>query len=1030
MGNNKTQFWKGLEELHKDEEFESRRYNEFAEKLPIGKVATANDLNLSASRRDFLKFMGFSISAASLAACTKTPVKKAIPHVNNPVEQKPGIADFYATTCTETGEALRVLARSREGRPVKIEGNDLDPFSAGGTSAIAQGSVLSLYDDGRLKQPMVGNEASDWSSFDKAIIKRLNKISQDGGAIRILASTTNSPSLLAAIDTFKEKYGNTELVQYDAVSAYGLTAAHEQAFGLPYVPDYHFNKARAVVSFDADFLGTWIAPTEYTKKYTAARNVDKLKEMLYHVQFETNLSLTGSNADFRVPMKPSQHAEAVLALYNHIAKKAGRSTAGSAEIEFAGNAIKHSADELWKHKGKSIVISGSNNPDVQVLIAGINEMLGNYGKTIDLERPSFQKMGNDKALAQLVSDMKAGRVDGLIVMDSNPLYTYPDVEGFKAGLKKVKLRVTIAEREDETARLFNFVAPRSHYLESWGDVEVKAGFYALQQPTIPTIFDTRTATESMLVWARDKQDMYTYVQNYWRDHIYKGTVNEETEGDDEEENTGKKAGADFKRFWEKALHDGFYVDKDKKMEVDYTAFNANVSAAASNAKKAVAKTSEGGKYEIKLYEKIGIGDGKHTNNPWLMELPDPVSKVCWDNYATLSPKLAEEMGIKDEDLVTIQTGGTSVEVPALLQPGQAYGTIGLAVGFGRDIGKNGGKVVNGIGANAYAFAKMHNNHLCYHTGVEMSKAGGQYPLAKTQIHHHIEGRDLVREVSLDDYVKDPKSAKGKKAHIVQIYPGHDDKYKTGHHWGMAIDLNACTGCGACVVSCQAENNIPVVGKQEVRRGREMHWLRIDRYYRSSEKDNVDAAENPQVVFQPMMCQQCDNAPCENVCPVAAISHSSEGLNQQVYNRCVGTRYCANNCPYKVRRFNWFSYYNNDKFDYLMNNDLGKMVINPDVTVRARGVMEKCTFCVQKLQAAKLEAKKEQRKLKDGEAQTACQKACPANAIIFGDMNDKDSEIYKFVNKNYRSYRIIEDLNTQSSVRYVSKIRHDKAPKEV
>ncbi|RYY70651.1 MAG: 4Fe-4S dicluster domain-containing protein [Chitinophagaceae bacterium] len=1024
MENNKTQYWKGLDELNNEPSFEKQRHNEFVEKLPLNEVLTENEMNLSASRRDFLKFMGFSITAATLAACHKTPLKKAVPYVLKPEEIEPGIANYYASTCHGCQARCSLLVKTREGRPIKIEGNADSPFSRGGVCAVGQGTVLSLYDTGRLSHPLSGQKEISWKDLDSEIISKLNNIAGAGGNIRILTGTINSPSELNAIKEFTAKYPTAQHVMYDAVSSYALLETHRLAFGKFAVPNYKIEEAKAIVSFGADFLGTWISPVEYTKQYAAARRPEGKTSILHHVQFESTLSLSGSNADMRVVLKPSQYGQALVRLHNYIATLAGSAPVGNSSLELMGNSIKRTADVLWKNKGKSIVITDSNNLDHQALVAAINNMLGNYGSTIDMANASYQRAGNDKAMIALANDLKAGRVDAIIIGgDANPAYSYPDKNAFIEGLKKVKLSVSLADRLNETAEFVQYVAPVHHFLESWNDSMPKDGFYSIVQPTISPIFQTRGFQESLSTWVGAPTEAHEYMRNFWQSNVMP-----------------KIGGGNFEEFWAKTLHDGFVMTAP-------AAGSATGSVASLNIADAANRAGKGGNeddVEVILYEKVAIRDGREANNPWLQELPDPVSKVSWDNYACVSPKYAEKHGLNDEDVIEIKANGYSVKLPVLRQPGQRNNTVAIAFGYGRTLNETAGKVLRQTGGgNAYPFATISGDTIIYEgQKVEVSGKTGTYPLALTQTHHHIEGRDLAREATIADFTKghtgDPLEGK-QGAHLISMWK--DYRYP-GHHWGMAIDLSACTGCNACVVSCNAENNVAVVGKDEVRRRREMHWLRIDRYYAiadtegqyhdkyreidelAEQKDNSKKGidyENIKVVFQPMLCQQCNNAPCETVCPVAATTHSSEGINQMAYNRCVGTRYCANNCPYKVRRFNWFNYAMNDKFDYHMNNDLGRMVLNPDVTVRMRGVMEKCNFCVQRVQMGKLDAKKEQRALRDGDIKTACQQTCPANAIVFGDMNDPESNVSKLMG-NKRSYTILTDLNTRPNISYMSKIR--------
>ena len=1041
--NKAKKYWKGLEEFHQEEDFEEDKHHEFAEHLPIDDVLSENDLNLESNRRDFLKFMGFTVSAATLAACSRSPVKKAIPYVDKPPESDPGLANYYATTSFATNEAVSVLAKTRDGRPIKIEPNNGAPLTNGGTSASDQASVLSLYDHSRLRGPVKEDSQTTWGKADGEIRAELQKISENGGSIKILSGTILSPSTQNIINNFRKQYNNVEHIKYDPVSSSAMIEANRESFDKPYIPDYKLDEAKTIVGFNADFLGTWIAPIEFTNKYSKSRKVDKYKDMSFHVQFESNMSLTGSNADLRAPIKPSQEGVALISLYNKLAEKAGASTLPGGNMELAANAIKMTAEELWKNRGKSVVFSGTNDLNIQRLTNRINALLNSYGNTISFKHASRQRQGDDRSMEELVSSMKKGQVDALFLYGVNPLYDYHDPESFKKGLGNIGLTVSLNERNDESTQKFTYKCPTHHFLESWGDAEPKLGYFYLTQPTISPIFNTRAPAESFLRWAGSDENYYDYLRRFWNQNLFKN----------------QNQFLSFRQFWNHAVHDGFFTNGQGLEAADFssnptadtvnangngadTAFKASVAAStvtvdeqeesnnfnklnqdfsdAANSLTQEAQNASG--HEVVLYQKVGIRDGGQANNPWLQELPDPISKIAWDNYACVSPKMADEQGLKDEDLIEVKAGGHLVELPVYRQPGQPHGTIGIALGYGHQWGATNGKVAHDLGKNAYPMIQSSGNFFHYAmAGADFKATGSTYPLAQTQTHHHIEGRELIHEAPMKQYLDDPKSVEHHSHHVISLYK--DYNYKKTHHWAMAIDLNACTGCGSCVISCQAENNVPVVGKQEVRRRREMHWIRIDRYF------GGDDPENPDVNFQPLMCQHCDNAPCENVCPVAAISHSDSGINQQVYNRCVGTRYCANNCPYKVRRFNWYKYADNEEnyssgdTNTPMNSDLGRMVLNPDVTVRSRGVMEKCSFCVQRIQSSKLKAKQEGRGLEDGETKTACQTACPANAIVFGDLNDPESEVSQLVHENHRSYGLLTEIGTKPTVSYMAKIRN-------
>lgn len=1006
---NKTKYWKGLEELNKEPEFVQYAKNEFAEGLPLDEILNENNLNLSSNRRDFLKFFGFSVSAVALAACNKAPVKHVIPYVVLPEEIVPGIPNYYASTYKN----VPVVVKTREGRPIKIEGNSKSRISQGGLDASGQASVVSLYDKHRLPIAFKDKKTSSWDVVDKEIKSKLDAINKTGGKLAVVSGHLTSLTGLGAIEIFKEKYNNTAHFVYEAINYNGIFEANKLTFNQAVVPSYAFDKAEVIVSFGADFLGTWLNTVQYTKDYVKNRvpSEDNPK-MSRHIQFESLLTLTGTKADYRFPLKASDEALALVNLYNEIAMITGNTQLPVvAKIELAGNAIKNTAKALTENKGKSLLVSGSNDAHIQALVNQINLILGNYGNTIDVNNYYLTASGDDD-FAAFVKNIDA--YAGVIFYNCNPVFNHPNGKQLSDKIQKMKLSVSSAFSMDETAEHCSYVTPDLHYLESWDISEVSKGCYSFTQPTIAPVFETRQMQESLLIWSGNEslKTSESLAYDFTR-KIASETVN--------------RGGGDFETWWRSSLHDGIYETKAE----------AGVSSSSILAKDLLAnlnlKKSEG--IDLILMPKVGLGDGAEGNNPWLYELPDPVSKVCWDNYVSIGKITADELNLKQGDLVNVNKDDISLTaMPVLIQPGQARNTIGIQLGFGREKG-----VKEVIGKNAFVFVTAKGNSMLYTVNdVKLEKVAGSYELAQTQTHHSIEGRDIVREASLAEFKHNPKVANEDHHTILRDEKGKlYDLWKefeyNGHKWGLAIDMNACTGCSACVVSCSIENNVPVVGREEVRKRREMHWIRIDRYYsfknesddfKTEEKyyDKLSNHENVRVVHQPMMCQHCGHAPCETVCPVLATTHSSEGLNQMTYNRCIGTKYCANNCPYKVRRFNWFRYNDNDNFDYYMNNDLGKMVINPDVTVRTRGVMEKCSMCVQRIQAGKLTAKLENRQIKDGDINTACAQSCPANAIVFGDMNDPESKIAKlFANK--RAYAALEELNVQPAVRYTTVIRN-------
>ncbi len=939
------------------------------------------------SRRNFLKFCGFSFATAAIATSCKNPVQTAIPYLNKPEEITPGAANHYASTYFDGQDYNSILVKVRDGRPIKIEGNELSSISNGATSARVQGSVLSLYDDGsRFKSPLIGGKATTWNMIDTEVSSKLAASAITGKEITLVTSTLISPSTLSVIDEFKKKYPTSRHITYDAVSASALLQANNLTFGLQTIPNYYFDKADVIVSFDADFLGTWLMPVEFTRRFAASRRLNKEKRNISQLTvFETGMSLTGANSDYRFPIKPSQQASVILSLYNEIAKSTGGTTysAPASAVD-----VSKLAQKLLGAKGKSIVVCGINNSSLQIIVNAINKMLQNYGSTIDFSASLNIRKGIDEDMTSLVKDMNEGKVGAVIFYNVNPVYNYSDPKSLGEGLKKVALSISFANAMDETAAICNVVAPDHHFLESWNDAEPKKGIFSLQQPVMRNIFDTRQAQESLLKWTGNATLFSAYLKQNWQQN-FKGKQSELVLASD---------------FWNNTLQKGVFELAAKSEQPSFSAQAVADAAAKASAVKS-ADT------ELSFYETIALGNGLHTNNPWMMEMPDPISKVCWDNFAAISPKMAEKIGVVTGDVLKLADG---LELVAFVQPGQAEGTISIAYGYGRT---KAGKVAEGIGVNVFSFMKTEgNNRQSFMAAGTVAKTGKKYNLASTQTHHSMEGRNIVRETTLTEWREKPGSGnemhEEAEKHNLTLYK---EVVYEGHHWGMSIDLNACTGCSACVIGCQAENNVPVVGKEQVAMTRIMHWIRMDRYY-------SDETENPSVYFQPVMCQQCDNAPCENVCPVSATNHSHEGLNQMAYNRCIGTKYCINNCPFKVRRFNWFRYATNDAFDYNMNSDLGRMVLNPDVTVRERGVVEKCSFCVQRIQEKKLQAKLENRPLAANEIQTACMQVCPAGAIIFGDTNNQQSKLVDLF-KDQRNYNLLEELHTLPSVGYLTKVRN-------
>jgi len=1040
--------WIGQKDLTKEADFMKTADMEFVEEQVSYADMTSN---LSGNRRDFLKFLGFGLGAATVAAGCDIPVKRAIPYVVKPDQIVPGIANYYASTFVNGGDYCPVLVKTREGRPIKIEGNDLSPITGGGTSARAQASVLSLYDTNRFTGPKL-KDGSGWKDVSWIDLdKRMSDTLKASGNIRIVTNTVMSPTVKKTISEFLSKYPNAKVVSYDPVSSSALLDSNEKNLGVRACPSYHFDKAEVIVSFNADFLGSWISPVEYASGYAKGRKIKDITNavMSRHIQVESHMSLTGSNADNRILVKPTEQGVAVAHLYSEITEN---SVDASGLNEKAKKALTKVAQELKAAQGKSLVVSASNNLNEQLMVNAINEKLGNYGSTIDMSIPSYQRQGNDNDLKLLVDEMQAGSVDTIFFYGANPVYDSAYGKKMADSLTKVKTKISFALVNDESTDLCDIVAPDSHFLESWGDVEAKKGHFTLIQPTISPLFDTRQGPLSLLIWAGStnidltkEQPYYEYLKESWRTGPF----------------TTQSEYATFQSFWDHVVHDGLFN----------TSVDSKPSFVAAEIGSAITKPASS-ELEISYFETVHMANGQYSGNPWLMEMADPISRTVWGNYLAVPVNfdgVKTMVGYKDltdGDLVELTIGEKKVTLPVIQQFGQMPGTVSLALGYGRTLAGNTGSNV-GINVND-CLTMGASGPLYYNTSVAVSdKTGEEDEFSCVQYHHTIGVRGIDKEsgkeINADEaalvffdyftgvkgfqgaltdrsviYTSNVAELKNSVEHLQerrkhaqhlnaqQIYRGFDHLYSLGHHWGMHVDLNACIGCGACTVACMSENNVPVVGKHEVSIHHEMTWLRIDRYYYGD-------VENPNTIYQPMMCQHCDNAPCENVCPVNATNHSSEGLNQMAYNRCIGTRYCANNCPYKVRRFNWLDFTKADIWPAnqprlqeesvpFMADNLTRMVLNPDVTVRSRGVIEKCSFCVQRIQEGKLTAKTEGRSLRDGDVRTACQTSCPTRAITFGDMNDKKGDLTMKL-ESPLNYIALEEINVRPSVTYTMKVNN-------
>ncbi|GAA4342893.1 TAT-variant-translocated molybdopterin oxidoreductase [Flaviaesturariibacter amylovorans] len=1074
MSTNK--YWQSFAELNDNKRFQQQNQDEFREQLPFEDLDKGL-LDAKTPRRDFLKYVGFSTAAATIAASCQMPVRKAVPYVNRPENVTPGVAKYYATTFVQDGEVIPAVAKVRDGRPIKLEGNTLSPLTKGGTSPRMQASVLDLYDTFRITHPQrnAGNgkweEIPKFEQLDSQIASAMAGLG--GGAVVLLTSTINSPSTRQLISEFLGRVPGARHVQYDAVSYSGMIQANMAGFGRPKesaIPGYNFDRAAVIVSIGADFLGTWLTPVDFARQYATGRKINEAApKMNKHYQLESFLSLTGSNADERYVHRPSETGNVVMALANALGV-AG--TPNNLPNGILRNKIAEIATELKAAGRNALVVCGSNDPNVQTVVNAINSALGAYGNTIDWGSPLVTKAAIDKDMNDLVTAMNAGQVGALLVYDANPAYDYFNAKGFTDGLKKVRLSVSFNAKMDETTALCQYAVPSHHYLESWGDAESRSGNISFIQPTIFPLFKTRPFQTSLLKWSGNNTDWETYFRGYWSGKLG-GAAGFDGALQDGVLANGRTVAAPATATSGSFVTDTINTDGTTTTFATPPAgggqagsFNGGGVGAAVLALSAAATRPAN---EVVLYQNVAMGSGKQSANPWLLELPDPITKATWDNFAMISVAKAKELGIeldsdyeyyREKPQIDITVNGVTLTLPVLAIPGVEKDTIAIAVGYGRSEAY--GKAAAGTGPNVFPFARFNGNTVDYHNAASkvVISEKGQYKIAQTQVHNSYENRqEVVKETTMaaflleptkfrhqrDELVADYAKKTGDYRHEATLYAKPNEKggnnYDHGFHgakWGMAIDMNSCIGCGACVVACHLENNVPVVGKSEVLRAHEMHWLRIDRYF-VSEGENADNLKA--VVFQPMLCQHCDNAPCENVCPVAATMHSSEGINQMAYNRCIGTRYCANNCPYKVRRFNWADYTGASTHGKLgpesgvgardfvieqMNDDLTRMVLNPDVVTRSRGVMEKCTFCVQRTQEGKLKAKLENRPLGGDEVQSACAQACPTNAIVFGNANDPNSTVSQWRKNNpNRLFHVIEQIHTLPNVSYLAKVRNSK-----
>jgi MoCo/4Fe-4S cofactor protein with predicted Tat translocation signal len=967
------EYWRSLEELAGTPEFQEMLHREF----PKG----ASEWVDSVSRRGFLQLMGASLAMAGMTGCTKLPLEPIVPYVRQPEDVIPGRPKFYATATMLSGYASPVLVESHLGRPTKIEGNDKHPASLGGTDIFVQAAILGMYDPDRSQTITHLGDVDSWSAFVKQIKGPLAVQKGLGGAgIRILTQTISSPTLADQLRAFLKIYPQAKWHVYEPVNRDNVLEGAKLRFGQPVETQYRLENADVIVSLDADFLyAGFPGNTRYIRDFAKRRDPDLPMSRFYAI--ESTPSSTGAKADHRLPLR----AQEVYAFVNKLNRFGANHLAMEARAPWE-NFLEAVAKDLKKHAGSSVVIVGDHQPPaVHVLAHEINLQLGNVGKTVIYTDPVDANPVNQiESLRDLVADIRAGKVDLLVIMGGNPVYDAPADLGFADALKNshIALRVHHGLYQNETAELCHWHMNEAHSLEAWGDARACDGTVSIVQPLIAPLYAGKSAYEmvSTLSGVSDATG-YDIVRSYWQK---------------------QHSGADFEAWWRKALHEGW---------IENTALPTRSFASKENSfRDARSANFSGDGFEINFRRDPSIYDGQFANNGWLQELPKPMTKLTWDNAVLVGPKMAEREGLKTEDMVTLELNGRKITAPVWVQAGHPDNSVTVYLGYGRT---RAGRAGTGAGFDAYPLRT--SSAPWFATGGKLTKTDGTYKLASTQGYQTMDTPDghtprpLVRETSLEEYRKEPKFAQEEQVpKELTLYPAVDYA-KQDYAWGMTIDLNSCVGCNNCMIACQSENNIAVVGKEQVVKGRHMHWLRVDAYYQGDR-------DNPKAYFQPVPCMQCENAPCELVCPVGATVHSSEGLNDMVYNRCVGTRYCSNNCPYKVRRFNFLLFQDWETEQY-------KMMRNPDVTVRSRGVMEKCTYCIQRINERRIDAERADEKIKDdGSLQTACQQSCPAGAIIFGNINDPNSRVAKLKAQD-RNYGLLADLNTRPRTTYLAEIRN-------
>ncbi|MCG3160743.1 MAG: hypothetical protein JMDDDDMK_01818 [Acidobacteria bacterium] len=1010
------EYWRSLEELAGSEAFQESLRREF----PSG----AEEWNDSIDRRRFLQLMGASLALAGLTACTRQPLEKIVPYVHPAKDITLGVPLHFATAMPMSGGAEGLVVKSHEGRPTKVEGNPNHPASLGATSVFAQASVLTLYNPDRAHTVTNVEEIRSWSAFTGELQRLMAaKSGSRGAGMRILTGSISSPTLANQLKALLAQFPAAKWHQYEPVNQDNARAGAQMVFGQPVNAIYRFENADVILSLDSDFIVGGPASVRYAREFANRRRLlDGNRQMNRLYVVESSMTNTGAVADHRFPMRPSEIESFARAVAARLGIQAG------AEQSSRQDWIDPIARDLQQHRGRCLVIAGdSQPPSVHALAAAMNQALGAVGNTVVYSAPvEGDSIDQTQSLGELARDMDAGQVDLLVIVSGNPVYDAPVDLKFAERMSKVKTRVHLSLFYDETSELCHWHIPESHFLETWSDARAYDGTVTIIQPLIAPLYESKSAHELVAALAgRPDQSSYEIVRGYWMEQrgakaqptptpppIPELARNEQEAAEVILQLEAKLQPTAFDLWWQEVLRTGVAPNTS----IQPSQISAGLSNLNATPTTSTSSTPPGDQnaMEIIFRPDPSIYDGRFAHSGWLQELPKPLTKLTWGNAVEISPATAAALGLNykpdwrggehgqvEVDVVELQYKGRKLTAPVWIMPGHADGCATVYLGYGRG---RGGSVGAELGYNAYAIRT--SDAPWFDRGLTIRKTARRESLASTQLHYTMEGRELARSATLDEFRQHPNFAVAEAPPpVTSLYP----EWPYNHYaWGMAIDLNACIGCNSCVVACQSENNIPVVGEDQVKRGREMHWIRIDRYF-------AGALDHPETYFQPVPCMHCEKAPCELVCPVGATLHSSEGLNEQVYNRCVGTRYCSNNCPYKVRRFNFLLYPD-------WHTPQLKMLRNPDVTVRSRGVMEKCTYCVQRIQEAKITSEKEERRVRDGEIKTACQQACPTEAIVFGDINDKSSRVSQ-LKREPRNYGLLAELNTRPRTTYLAAVRN-------